>query len=58
MSWNLWGHPVQANDSETPAQKTEKENIPESPKRGSGENPLMAVTGESSSDQCDMAEIE
>lgn len=24
MSWNLWGHPVQANDSETPAQKTEK----------------------------------
>lgn len=47
ISWNLWGHPVQANESETAAQKTKKEKIPESPKRGSGGNPLMAVTRES-----------
>lgn len=49
---------MQANENETAAQETKKEKIPEGPKRGSGGNPLMAVTGESGSDQCDMAEIE
>lgn len=58
MSWNLWGHPVQTNGSENATPKKIKKNIPESPKSGSGGNPPMAVTGESSSDQCDTAEIE